>query len=314
MTRIALKTLVVFHSIAAMFNALACFSAWRRILFAIGIIFPWLVFAEEKFAEEKEADTPLILAVHPYKSYETLMKKYSPLAEYLSKTLARQINVRIGRDYSDHLIYVGSNKVDIAVMGPASYVKMVATYGEKPLLARFEIKGKSLLNGVIIVRRESPVNSLASLKGKRFAFGDRESTMSHLVPRFMLKEAGIDIEDLGDYKFLGSHDNVALAVLAGAYDAGAVKADVFEQFRDRGLKAIISTPSVSEHVLVARSNLPMPVIDQIRSALYSLKDSAPGREIMRAITKTMSGMVPASDADYDNLRTILRSLDDQDAG
>ncbi len=257
------------------------------------------------------AEAPLVLAVHPYQTYGTLMRKYMPLADYLSEALQRELVVRIGRDYQDHVAYIGKDRVDIAVMGPVSYVTTVARFGEKPILARFEINGRPLFQGVVIARKDSSIGGLASLRGKRFAFGDRASTMSHLVPRFMLSEAGVDVEDLADYRFLGSHDNVALAVLAGDFDAGAVKEEVFQNYEPRGLRALAFTPMLSEHLFVARSDLDPEAIQALREALYSLRDSERGRAIMRGIKKTMTGMVPAKDADYDNLREILRTLEEQ---
>ncbi len=262
---------------------------------------------------ESIAEAPLVLAVHPYQTYSTLMEKYMPLADYLSELLQRDVAVRIGKDYQDHVAYIGKDRVDIAVMGPVSYVTVVARFGKKPILARFEINGRPLFQGVVVVRKDSSLGDLGSLRGKRFAFGDRASTMSHLVPRFMLSEAGVEIDDLADYQFLGSHDNVALSVLAGDFDAGAVKEEVFYSYEPRGLKAVAFTPMLSEHLFVARGDLDPELIQGLRDALYSLRDSARGREIMRGIKKTMTGMVPARDADYDNLRAILRTLEEHPA-
>ena len=68
---------------------------------------------------------------------------------------------------------------------------------------------------------------------------------------------------------------------------------------------------LSEHLIVARGDLGPALIKALRDALYSLRDSARGLEIMGGIKKTMTGMVPARDADYDNLRVILRNLEEQ---
>ncbi len=268
------------------------------LLIVLGLSLPAIVRAGE----------PLILAVHPYLRLDELVKRYSPLADRLSRDLGQRVVLRIGRNYQEHIGHIGHDKVHIAFMGPASYVKMVDIYGNKPLLARLEISGKPLFHGMIIARKESPVETLGDLKGKRFAFGDTASTMNHLVPRLMLWKADVAAEDLADYQFLGSHTNVALGVLAGDFDAGAVKEEVFHQFENRGLKAIATTPAISEHVFVARSNLPPETVRAAREALYRLRDTAEGRAIMRGIKETMTGMVPTRDADYDSLRVILKTL------
>jgi len=135
-----------------------------------------------------------------------------------------------------------------------------------------------------------------------------DSTMSHLVPHYMLLEAGISDDKLAFFKFLGNHDNVALGVLTGNFDAGAVKEEVFYKYESRGLKAIATTPALSEHLFVASDALAEPLVDEIRLALLQANQSEQGLRALHAIKITISALVPAQDSDYDNLRTILATL------
>jgi phosphonate transport system substrate-binding protein len=146
------------------------------------------------------------------------------------------------------------------------------------------------------------------VKGKSFAFGDPDSTMSHLVPRYMLLEAGIDVEDLSHYDFLASHHNVALGVLVGEFLAGAVKEEVFYEYEERGLKALAWTPELSEHLFVASRKLPAETVEDLREALLGLADEPGGDEVMNSIKLGVTAFVPAADIDYDNLREILRVI------
>ncbi len=251
---------------------------------------------------------PLVLGVHPYRSAMTLMESYKPLASYLSRKTGRVITVKIAKDYRTHIQSIGEDRLDIAFMGPVSYVELVARYGKKPLLARQVIQGSPTFHGKIVVRQESTISSLAELAGRRFAFGDAASTMSHLVPRYMLRRAGVTVDRLAGYRFLGSHDNVALAVLTGDFDAGAVKESVYEKYQPRGLKVLATTPALSEHLFVTRSKLPDELRQALREALYGLKDDPQGLAIMSGIRPGMTAWVPVVDADYDGLRVILDAL------
>jgi phosphonate transport system substrate-binding protein len=273
------------------------------------VIFLLLFGAAPAGAAPEPLRHPMVLAVHPYLPSAEIQKRFAPLAEYLGKVLGQQVVVRVGRDYEDHITAIGSNAVDIAFMGPAAYVKTVARYGAKPLLARIESKGDAYLSGVIIARSDSPLRDLADLRGKVFAFGDPDSTMSSLVPRYALQQAGVPLTGLAHYEHLGAHENVALGVLAGDFDAGAVKVEVFDAFAARGLRVLANLPQVSEHVLVTRADLPTSQINLLRSALLNLKTAPQGSAIMQSIQKNMTGMVPVADADYDNLRAILRAVD-----
>jgi phosphonate transport system substrate-binding protein len=125
----------------------------------------------------------------------------------------------------------------------------------------------------------------------------------------MLWEAGVNIDKLASHAFLTSHHNVALGVLIGDYDAGAVKEEVFYKYEKRGLRTIAKTPFISEHLFITRSTLPPEAVNALRKALYDLKDDEEGMVIMSKIKSSMTAMVPVSDTDYDNLRIIIQTLE-----
>jgi len=278
---------------------------------ATRLLLAWLVLAWPLLhAADAPAQqpAPLVLAVHPYLPSAEIQQRFALLARYLGKALSQPVVVRVGRDYDEHIDAIGTNAVDIAFMGPAPYVLLVARYDAKPLLGRIEVDGKPVLSGVIITRTGSPLRSLADLKGRRFAFGDRESTMSSLVPRYMLQEAGVPLAALGGFDYLGAHKNVALGVLAGDFDAGAVKQEIFDELAPRGLRVLATMPTVSEHLFVARSDMPPARVERLRRSLLGLGADPEGKAIMESLHKGMSNIVPVADADYQSLRTVMRAL------
>lgn len=260
-------------------------------------------------AADAKPDTPLILAVHPYLSSAEIITRFTPLAEHIAQRVNRRVNVRVGPSYQAHIDAIGRDTVDIAFMGPAPYVILTARYGLKPLLARLEIDGVPTFRGSIVVRRDSPLTELSDLKGKRFAFGEPDSTMGTLVPRYMLLQARVPLAALGAHHNISGHKNVALAVLTGAVDAGAVKDEVFRDFEPQGLRLLASTPEVSEHLFVTRTDLPPPLIAQLRTALLTLKDQPDGARILRAINSRTTALVSVRDDDYANLREFIRAVD-----
>jgi phosphonate transport system substrate-binding protein len=276
-------------------NFLALFS------YALFVLFPVLSTADV-------FEKPIVMAIHPYLPFQELQQRYQPLADYLTESLDKQVIVRVGRDYGEHIAHIGTDRVDIAYLGPATYVHLVEKYGKKPLLARLEINGKPVFRGYLVTRTNSDVVDLDSLRGKRFAFGDPASTMSHLVPRYLMLEAGLDASDLLDYQFLGSHENVALAVLSGIFDAGAVKEEVLESYKNKGLRAFTESPPFSEHLFVASSKVAPDMVQTMRNAMYRLSETKGGHEILNGIKQGVTGLVPVDDADYDNLRVVLKEL------
>jgi len=255
-----------------------------------------------------QASEKLILGVHPYKSVKKLQDYYLPLTHLLSKKLNAEVSLNIAKDYQTHIDLIGKDQIDIAYMGPASYVTLVNKYGKKRLLARQVIKGKPTFKGNIIIRSDAKIGKLSDLKNKRFAFGDPNSTMSHLVPRYMLVKNGITKETLKNVSFLGSHDNVAIAVLTGEFDAGAVKEAVFHKYKAKGIKSLAVTPELSEHLFVVSNKVSDKKFDEIRTILLNLNKSEDGNKVLKGIKKSLTAMGAVSDRDYDNLREILNLL------
>ena len=253
------------------------------------------------------ADGPLVLAVHPYLPVSEIQSRFGPFAAYLSRELGRQVTVRVGSNYVEHEGAIGKDQVDIAFLGPASYIQVVRQFGSKPLLARFEVDGQSNLYGVIAVRKDSVVTTLAGLKDARVAFGDPESTMSHIVPRYLLMQAGIP-NGAARYKFLGAHRNVAIGLLVGDYDAGAMKKEVFDEFAPKGLRALAITPGVPDHLFVTRADMPPADVKRLREAMLRLKDQPDGPSILDKMHKGLTALIPVVDANYEALRGMVRAV------
>ena len=250
----------------------------------------------------------LTLAIHPFKPPTELIDAFTPLANYLARRTDHTITIIISKSYQDHIDSIGKSGVDIAYVGPASYVKLRETYGPQRLLARQAINGQPTFHGKIFVRNDSSIHSLHDLIGKRFAFGDANSTMSFLVPYYMLVQAGVEREKLASAGTVTGHVNNVMAILAGDYDAGAVKEDVFYEYEKRGIRAIATSPPIADHVFVASDHLAEKTVSLLRVALLELSQQTDGAAILDAITPGVTALLPVNDEDYSNLRDILTEL------
>ncbi len=270
----------------------------------ISLLLAIAAFCSLASPREALAGQQLTLLIHPYLPPSELYKKFPPLANYLSGKTGKEVIVKVSKEYKAHIEAVGTDQMDLDYMGPVSYVEMVEKYGKKPLLACQAINGKPFLYGMITVKADSPLKTLADLAGKRFAFVDHESTMGYVMPRFMLHEAGVELKHLGKADFLNSHPNVAQAVLYGYYEAGAVKDDVFYAYQKRGLKMLATSPPVREHLFLASAKMPKALAASIRQALLDLHDPL----VLTAIHPGLTGLVPVKDEDYDNLRQVMQTV------
>ncbi|MCG7898320.1 MAG: phosphate/phosphite/phosphonate ABC transporter substrate-binding protein [Candidatus Thiodiazotropha weberae] len=274
----------------------------RRVLSGFAV---WLFVSTITYASES-----LVMGVHPYRPHNELKEMFQPLADYLSMELDQKIEVRIGDSYQSHIDAILAGDVDFAYIGPSLFVSLTRTSNDIPVLARLEINGKPTFTGKIIVSDDSGINDIEDLKQRQFAFGNRSSTMSHLIPRQMLYEAGIDLDDLAGYHHYSNHNNVAMAVLAGDADAGAVKEAVFEKYRKHGIVAIETTEAVSEHLFIGTLKTDSQLLKELKMALLNLDHkNSDTASVLKPIKQTATALVQTSYQDYDALRKILNTLE-----
>ncbi len=250
----------------------------------------------------------MLFGIYPLLEVTEVVKRFTPLARYLEEVTGRKVEIEVAKDYQEHIERTGRGVYDLSYMGPASYISMVEVYGPRTILARLETNYAPTYHGAIVVLRNSPLTGLADLKGKKFAFGDKSSTMGYVVPLQMLWKAGIGMEDLAERAFLKNQEDIALSVLAGHFDAGAVREQVFQQYAGRGLRVLAWSPEFSEHLFVSGRSSDEATVASLRNALYSLSRRPEGQAIMKMIQKSATAFIPARDTDYNSLRRIFDDL------
>jgi phosphonate transport system substrate-binding protein len=248
---------------------------------------------------------PLVFGVHPYLHPSVLIERFEPLIKYLQNGLGQPIRIRVGTSYEDHIQAFSRGEIDFGFFGPAAFIKL--TYLDMPYrpLGRLSFSGKDTFQGAIVVRQDSPLQSLHELAGKNFAFGDPNSTLSSLVPRRMLQDAGVDLRNLAGFSNLTNHHNVALAVLLGKYDAGSVKSEVLREYQPRGLRVLQWTPEIPTHLFVAGPGLSPQKTERLMQLLQSLHNTDQARTLLSRIKQGTTQIIPAHTSEYLPLRRFI---------
>ena len=135
-------------------------------------------------------------------------------AEGVEKNLGMKVQGFVASDYNGVIEALRANHVEVAYLGPFSYV-LGTTVAPIEAFATAETAkaGHTFYHSQIIALKENSFNTLDDLKGKTFAFVDPSSTSGHLFPKAGLIQAGFDPDKhFGRVLFTGSHDSNALAV------------------------------------------------------------------------------------------------------
>jgi phosphonate transport system substrate-binding protein len=231
-----------------------------------------------------------------------------PLRDYLAKAIGASVELIIPTNYNATVEALGNGSLDFAYLGALTYVKARDRYNVIPLVQRSADKN---FHSLFITQSGSAIHKLADCKGKRFAFGDINSTSGHLIPFDELRKAGVNPDADMQTRYTGSHAATAKAVEAGAADAGALDETVYHSMVSEGkvdgnkVRVFLTSPPFVDYVWVARANVGAPERDGFTKAFLGLKE---GKD--DAILNILRGkdFVRANDAEYANIRKIARDL------
>ena len=177
------------------------------------------------------ANTPAIaqaavlrVSAIPDEAPTELQRKFKPLGDYLRKETGMQVQFTPVTDYAAVVEGLANGKIDLAWLGGFTFVqaKLRTQGGAVPIVQRAE---DEKFTSKFIVPIDSPIKTLADLKGKTFVFGSPSSTSGHLMPRYYLMRAGIDADtDFKTVAFSGAHDATVAFVASGRAEAGVLEA------------------------------------------------------------------------------------------
>ncbi len=257
--------------------------------------------------------TEVTFGIAPTEAPTVMFKKYTPLKDFLEKETGTKIKLAVAKDYQGTIDALGKGETAIAKLTPATLPKAQKQYADAKIepIVRWTENGKGTYKSAIIVPADSTITKVEEAKGKKIGFGSKDSTSSHLMPRSMFKDAGVDADkDAAGVEYLGSHSNVAKAVELKKVDVGACKLDVAEKAVKEGKAKIIATSSdIPEEPIAVSSKMPAELRAKFEAAFKKLNDgSAESKAVLAAISEKYTGTEVAASADYDVIRKMIATL------
>lgn len=261
----------------------------------------------------KYKDIVLKLGRIPFTNASEMLKKHEQLLKYLRDELGvKDVRLVLASDYSGIMTKLSNGEIDIAWLGTLTYAENKDKVPMKLLVKPVRFGSKSY-RGIIITRTDSGIKSLQDLKGKKFAWVERESASGYIFPKALLLEAGINPDqDFKESTFLQKHDAVVLNVLLGKYDAGACYDDARNTLSDKEkineLTILATTNEIPNEPIVCRPDLPEDLILSIQSALLKLNINDPKYLPVLKDCTDVQAFVKATESDYDYTLKVLEIL------
>jgi phosphonate transport system substrate-binding protein len=258
-----------------------------------------------------QGDPPRTLRVGliPNQAPDRVRAQYQPFQQYLSQKLNMPVELFVATDYAGVVEAMASDRLDVAYFGGVTYVQAEQRANVYPIVTEIDREtGTSKYYSAIIVSADSPYQSVADLRGRRFAFGDVSSTSGSLYPRIMLDRAGIgDFTNPQTFVYTGGHDATVLAVQNRTVDGGAVERRIMNRLFESGgadsnAIRIVEEELVEGYMWVVRAALDRALVDRVTNAYLEITDS----ELLRLMRAEAYTRVSATD--YDTIRTEARRL------
>lgn len=262
-------------------------------------------------ASQVWAKDKLTIGLIPSEDSQAMIESSKQVLDDLQSKIGMPVVPFVATDYNGIIEALRSGKLDVAYLGPFSYVLATSVADVEAFSVAVTKKtGQSAYKSVILARKDSGIHSLADLKGHTFAFVDPSSASGHLFPKAGLEQAGFAPDSL--FKrviFSGSHDASILAVENRKVDAAAVADRIFASAVAKGVvkqddfEIVWSSRPIPESPMVWRKALDPQLKKKVADALASIKDVPWGDQ------GVLNGFQPTTDASYDVVRETAKVLD-----
>jgi phosphonate transport system substrate-binding protein len=270
---------------------------FRTFIFAVGVGFLGWFAMQPVGAAEREIRFGSVAMDIP----AVMHRRLTPLIQYLSQELGRPVSLKLAKDMPSAIKDIADGNVDLAYLTPVAYLKSHAM-GQTRLVAKTITEGQGSFKLMIVVRADSPIKTVADLRGKKFAFGDRAA----LLQRAVVVGAGVKLESLGSYDFLGHYDNIVRAVMHGEYDAGILKDTMAYKWEGKGVRILYTSEDLPPYNIAASKNISDKMLAKFKAAFLKLDPKNPEHmRVIKTLDKNYDGFADTHDHEYDIIRKLI---------
>jgi phosphonate transport system substrate-binding protein len=254
------------------------------------------------------------LGLLPEHDLFTQVQRYDPFVGYVSKRAGVDVELRVLSRYGNLINNFADRQLDAAFLGSLSGALAIEKIGVEPLVRPEWVDGSSTYHGLIFIRKDSGINSVAAMKGKRFVFVDKATTAGWLLPLHFFKQLGMD-----DFRtwfaetyFSGTHEDAIYDVLDGKADIGAAKNTVFNRLAEKDgrllkdLQILATSPDVPSSTMAVRKGLDPSLKKRLVTIFLQMDQNEEGREILRNFGATR--FIVTTEKDYEPVFTYAGEI------
>ncbi len=258
-----------------------------------------LLAASPSIAQADVGEQPqsYTFGVVPQQSASELARRWAPVLDYLGRSAGLEIKFRTAPDIPEFERRVAAGEYDFAYMNPYHYT----VFSQKPGYRAYAKAKGQRLKGILVVRKDSPIQDPRGLSGATLAFPAPAAFAASVLTRAYLNQEGIPFTP----KFVSSHDSVYLAVAKGLYPGGGGVVRTLESLEPdvrNQLRILWTTEGYTPHAFAAHPRVPAEDVERLTEAMLAMGQNEDGRALLEPLG--IKGFEAAADADWDDVRAL----------
>jgi phosphonate transport system substrate-binding protein len=214
----------------------------------------------------------LRVGIIPYLTPNVLMSLFQPLRQHLEKDLGRPVELYTATDVRSFARRTLKPDFDIVITA-AHQARLAQLDGGYQPLARFT----GPLHAAVIVARNSPLQQLNDLRGRRIAITDR-SILVNIVMTKTLADLKLSDKDF-DFVTVNSQNTGIISVAQGESEAAIIAHFTLDQSPEdqrRAVRVIYRSDALPSVMLLGSSKLDAALTERIRTSLLNLPNNHEG--------------------------------------
>ena len=263
-------------------------------LFILGL----LVLVSTGLSAQSEQMT---FGIVPQQAASKLARSWSPVFDFLSRQSGLKIQFATAKDIPTFERQLDAGDYDFAYMNPYHFTVFNRHPGYQAVARARDKK----IKGIIVVRKDSPIQSIEELDQMTLAFPAPAAFAASILPRSELLSRGLDFQS----RYVSSHDSVYLAVAKGIYPAGGGVIRTFNNIatetRDQ-LRVLWTSQGFTPHAIAANPDVSAEAMASMQSALVDMEQSDEGRALLKRLN--IKGFEAAENKDWDDVRSLKIDL------
>lgn len=278
-----------------------------------------VLFAAPREAAAQACENPKVLRFSIIPTQESVreLTLYKPVLDLLGKNTGKKIEFYMPTSYASVVEALLGKWVDVAVLGPESYLIAKTQGANVDVFATYFKKGNGVqeagpgFKSIMITKKGSKFTTVESVKGSVMLLVDPASTSGSLIPesQFGGKVVKTPLKSyFGKVAFSGGHDLSTLAVFDGKADTAFVATHRFMnainaskgKMKVEDFNIVWTSALIPQDPFVYRSTLCEDLRKQIQQTFVTLDQTPEGKAYLQNVDSEK--FVAMKDSDYDVIR------------